>query len=189
MKILEEKILKEAKVLPGGIVKVDSFLNQQLDIALFDELGKEWYSLFKNEGVTKILTIEASGIALAAMTARHFLTPVVYAKKSRSPYGDKDHYHTRVISYTHGGQYSVTVAKEFISPDDKVLIIDDFLANGSALRALIDICSQAGATVVGAGIAVEKAYNGGADKIRADGYRVESLSKIVSAEEGSIAFG
>lgn len=189
MKLLEEKIQKEAKVLPGGILKVDSFLNQQLDIALFDELGAEWHSRFAADGVTKILTIEASGIGLAAMAARHFGTPVVYAKKGRSPYGDNEHYHTRVISYTHGGQYSVTVAKEFISPSDRVLIIDDFLANGSALRALITLCDQAGATVVGAGIAIEKAFSGGADRIRADGYRVEALAKIMSVDGENIIFG
>ena len=180
MKLLEERILKDGKILPGDVLKVDSFLNHQIDVSLISECGKEWYRLFENEGVTKILTIEASGIGIACITALNFDVPVVYAKKSKSHNIGGDFYSSKVVSYTHGHTYDVIVSKKFISPEDKVLIIDDFLANGSALKALITITEKAGAKVVGAGIAIEKVFQDGGQEIRRRGYRIESLAKISS---------
>ncbi|MBR2342832.1 MAG: xanthine phosphoribosyltransferase [Clostridia bacterium] len=186
MKLLEERILKDGKILPGDVLKVDSFLNHQIDVSLINECGKEWYRLFENEGVTKILTIEASGIGIACITALNFGVPVVYAKKSKSHNIAGDCYSSKVVSYTHGHTYDVLVYKKYIEKGDRVLIIDDFLANGSALKALIAITERAGATVVGAGIAVEKVFQEGGNDIRARGYRIESLAKIssISAENG-----
>lgn len=186
MKLLEEKILKDGRILPGDVLKVDSFLNHQIDVELLRECGKEWFELFKDEGVTKILTIEASGIGIACIAALSFGVPVVYAKKSKSATTSSDAYSTKVISYTHGHTYDVIVSKKFLSPEDRVLIIDDFLANGSALKALITITERAGAKVVGAGIAIEKVFQEGGQEIRRRGYRVESLAKIssISASDG-----
>ena len=186
MKLLEEKIRNEGRILPGDVLKVDSFLNHQIDVNLISECGKEWHRLFAEEGVTKILTIEASGIGIACLTAQHFGVPVVYAKKTKSHASSADFISTKVVSYTHGQAYNVVVNKRFISREDRILIIDDFLANGSALKALIAIAREAGATVVGAGIAVEKLYQEGGNEIRRHGIRVESLAKIssMSIEEG-----
>lgn len=178
MKLLEERIIKDGKVLAGDVLKVDSFLNHQIDVELVSALGAEWKRLFENDGVTKILTIEASGIGIACLAAQYFKVPVVFAKKSKSSNIGNDFYTSSVVSYTHGQTYKVIVSKKYINEGDRILIIDDFLANGSALKALISICEKGGATVVGAGIAIEKAYQAGGNEIRERGYRVESLAKI-----------
>ena len=184
MKLLEERILKDGRVLPGDVLKVDSFLNHQIDVALLSECGAEWKRLFSGDDVTRILTIEASGIGIACIAAIHFDVPVVFAKKTRSINLSADCYTTKVHSYTKGLTYDVMVSKKYIAPGDRVLIIDDFLANGSALAGLIDLVEQAGATVVGCGIAIEKAYQGGGNELRAKGYRIESLAKIESMTPG-----
>lgn len=186
MKLLEDRILKDGKILPGEVLKVDSFLNHQIDVALLSECGKEWYSLFKNDGVTKILTIEASGIGIACVTAQYFEVPVVYAKKSRGAAVSAEFFSTKVVSLTHGHTYNVLVNKKYISKDDKILVIDDFLANGSALKSLISIAEAGGAKVVGAGVAIEKVFQGGGDEIRKRGFRIESLARVasISIEDG-----
>lgn len=188
MKLLEEKIINEGKVYDGDVLKVDGFLNHRMDISFINEIGKEFHRLFKDEGVTKILTIEASGIGIACITATHFepVVPIVFAKKAVSLNLGSDLYSTKVFSYTKGKTYDAVVSKNYLCAEDRVLIIDDFLANGSALQALIDLCRQAGATVVGAGIVIEKAYQDGGDMIRNMGVRVESLARIksMSAEDG-----
>ncbi|MBQ8908016.1 MAG: xanthine phosphoribosyltransferase [Clostridia bacterium] len=183
MKLLEERILKDGIVLKGDVLKVGSFLNQQLDVPFLCEACKEFYRLYKDAGVTKILTIEASGIAIAALTAQYFGVPVVFAKKSKSDNIAADVYSGRVVSYTHGNEAQAIVSKEYISKEDRLLLIDDFLARGSALEALLAIAGQAGAAVVGAGIAIEKAYQGGGDALRAAGLRIESLARIASMDE------
>ena len=190
MKLLEERILKDAKVFPGNVIKVDSFLNNLIDTELISKCGEEWYEIFKNEGVTKILTIDGSGIGIACLAALHFKVPVLFAKKTSSPINMTNEYHsTTVISFTHGHEYKVVVKKEFLSADDKVLVIDDFLANGSAMKALISLCKLAGANVVGCGAAIEKVYQGGGNDIRNLGYKVESLARISSlSEDGRIEF-
>ena len=190
MKLLEERIRKDGEVLPGNVIKVDSFLNHQIDTELVSKCGEEWYELFKDAGVTKILTIDGSGIGIACLVARHFNVPVLFAKKSgaTNKVGD-DFYSTTVVSFTHGHEYNVVAKKKFISKDDRILIIDDFLANGSAMRALISLVKVAGATVVGCGAAVEKVYQGGGEYIRRLGYRVESLARISSmTDDGNIEF-
>lgn len=189
MKLLEERILKDGIVLSGTVLKVDKFLNHQIDVKLIMELAKEWKRLYADERITKILTIEASGIGIACIAALEFDVPVVYAKKTRSSTIGSDLLSAKVVSYTHGNSYNVIAAKDYISPDDRILIIDDFLANGSALHALIKIAEAAGATVVGAGIAIEKAYQKGGDAIREKGYRIESLAKIAKMNsDGTIEF-
>lgn len=189
MKLLEERILKDGTVLSGTVLKVDKFLNHQIDVKLISELAKEWKRLYADEKITKIVTIEASGIGIACIAALEFDVPVVYAKKTRSSSIGNDLLSAKVVSYTHGNTYNVIAAKDYICADDRVLIIDDFLANGSALRALIKICEMAGATVVGAGIAIEKAYQKGGDAIREKGYRIESLAKIAKMNsDGTIEF-
>ena len=182
MKLLEDRIAKDAKVLDGGILKVDGFLNHRLDVPFFDELAKEFYRLYGECGVNKILTIEASGIGLACVTALRFGCPVVFAKKSRTKNLSKNVYTAPVFSYTHGEQYEIMVSKDYLSPDDRILIIDDFLAMGEALRGLLKVCEDAGATVVGAGIAVEKAFQPGGKLLRESGLRVESLARIESMD-------
>ena len=190
MKLLEERIRKDGEVLPGNVIKVDSFLNHQIDTELVAKCGEEWYELFKDAGITKILTIDGSGIGIACLVARHFNVPVLFAKKSSSQNNiSDDFYSTKVVSFTHGHEYHVVAKKKFISKDDRILIIDDFLANGSAMRALISLAKIAGATVVGCGAAIEKVYQGGGDYIRRLGYRVESLAKISSmSDDGKIEF-
>lgn len=188
MRLLEDKIRNEGRVLPGDVLKVDNFLNHQIDVELVSKLGEEWYRLFKDEGVTKILTIEASGIGIACLAARHFGVPVLFAKKSKSSNIGSDFHTTKVTSYTHGQVYDVIISKKYISENDRVLIIDDFLANGCALKALIELAEMGGATVVGAGVAIEKAYQGGGDQIREMGYRVESLARVASMGDGKIEF-
>ena len=182
MKLLEQAICKEGKILPGNILKVDGFLNHRMDVELLSKLGEEFYRLYGNCGVNKILTIEASGIGIACLTAQFFHCPVLFAKKSKSSnVGDKL-WASKVHSYTHNTDHDVVVSKNYLGRGDRVLIIDDFLANGSALEALIDLCNKAGAEIVGAGIAIEKAYQEGGKKIRSMGIRVESLARIVSMD-------
>ncbi len=188
MKLLEERILKDGVIKDGDVLKVDRFLNHQMDVELFSEMGKEWARLFAGENVTKILTIEASGIGIACVAAQHFGVPVVFAKKSKSKNIAGDVYTTRVESFTHGRVYDVMVSKQFLNAGDRVLLIDDFLANGAALKGLIDLVEAAGATVVGAGIAIEKAFQPGGDAIRAMGIRVESLARIKRMENGELEF-
>jgi len=188
MKLLEDKIISDGRILPGNILKVDNFLNHLIDVKLVTECCKEWYELYKDDGVTKILTIEASGIGIACLAATHFDVPVLFAKKSKSTNIDGEFYTSKVESYTHGRVYDVIASKNHLCPEDRVLIIDDFLANGNALKALIDIVKQSGATVVGVGIAIEKEYQGGGRIIRDMGYRVESLAKIKSMDENGIVF-
>ena len=187
MKLLEDRIVRDGKIYDGDILKVDSFVNHQVDVKFISELGREFYRLFGECGINKILTIEASGIGIACLVAQHFDVPVVFAKKSKSINISEDVYSSKVESYTHGRTYDVIVSKEFLGKDDRVLIIDDFLAKGSALKALISLTRDAGAEIVGAGIVIEKTYQGGGDIIRNEyGVRVESLARIesMSVEDG-----
>lgn len=189
MKLLEERIRKDGKIRENGtILKVDSFLNHQMDMDLFNEMGKELFRLFGGEGVTKLLTIEASGIGVACIAGQYFHVPVLFAKKSKTKNIDGSVYTAPVESFTHGGVYDVMVAREFLLPTDRVLLVDDFLANGAALEGLISIVEQAGATLVGAGVCVEKAFQPGGDRIRAKGIRVEALARIRSMNENGIEF-
>lgn len=190
MELLEERIRKDGTVKAGNVLKVDSFLNHQMDIDLFNEMGKEWARLFADRPVTKILTVEASGIGIACVAAQHFHVPVVFAKKTQSLNIDGEVYTTKIESFTHKRVYDVIVSKKFLSPEDHVLIIDDFLANGCALEGLIEIVQKAGATVEGIGIAVEKGFQKGGDLIRSKGVRLESLAIVESmdAETGEITF-
>ena len=183
MKALEEKILKEGKVLPGNILKVGSFLNHQIDVDFIMEMGREAARLFEDEGITKILTIETSGIAIAVGAGAAMHVPVVFAKKHKSSNVSGEVLSTVVHSYTHGTDYTVVVEKDYIKPDDKILLVDDFLANGKALLGLIDIAEQAGACC-----AIEKGFQKGGDSLRADGIRVESLAIIDSMSDDSVTF-
>ncbi len=190
MNFLEERIVKDGIVKPGNVLKVDSFLNHQMDIHLLDQVGKEFHRRYGDRPITKILTIEASGIAIAYPVAREVGVPLVFAKKSQSLNLDGDLYVAEVMSFTKGITSKVIVSKKYLSPEDHVLIIDDFLANGCALQGLISIVESAGATVEGCGIAVEKGFQDGGWRIRNLGYRVESLAIVESmdAETGSIQF-
>ena len=190
MKLLEERIRKDGTVKAGNVLKVDSFLNHQMDIDLFNEMGKEWARLFADRKITKILTVEASGIGIACVAAQHFHVPVVFAKKSQSVNIDGEVYSTKIESFTHKRAYDVIVSKKFLHPEDHILIIDDFLANGCALEGLIDIVNKAGASVEGVGIAVEKGFQKGGDLIRSKGIRVESLAIVESMDDktGEITF-
>jgi xanthine phosphoribosyltransferase len=175
-------------VLPGGILKVDNFLNHQIDTQLLHEMAKELHRLFGGEGVNKILTIEASGIAIAAVTGVVFGCPMVFAKKSKTKNLSDRVYSAEVESFTHGNTNTVLVSKDYIRPGDRVLIVDDFLATGAALVGLKALCEQAGATVVGAGIAIEKVFQGGGDKLRAEGLRVESMARIADMSDDGLTF-
>lgn len=190
MKLLEERIRKDGTVKAGNVLKVDSFLNHQMDIDLFNEMGKKWARLFADHKITKILTVEASGIGIACVAAQHFHVPVVFAKKSQSVNIDGEVYSTKIESFTHKRVYDVIVSKKFLHPEDHILIIDDFLANGCALEGLIDIVNKAGASVEGVGIAVEKGFQKGGDLIRSKGIRVESLAIVESMDDktGEITF-
>lgn len=190
MKLLEERIQKDGIVKPGNVLKVDSFINHQMDVELISEMGKEWKKLFAEKPINKILTIEASGIGIACIAAYHFNVPVVFAKKAKSINLDGEMYTAEVESFTHKNKNQVIVSKKFLNENDHVLIIDDFLANGCALQGLIQITKQAGATVEGIGIAVEKGFQSGGRIIRNLGYQLESLA-IVEAmddETGKITF-
>ena len=178
MKLLEDKIVNDGVIKSGNVLKVDSFLNHQIDVPFVAELGKELKRLFADRNITKILTIEASGIGIACVAAMYFGVPVVFAKKSSGSNMDKDVYFTQIYSYTHSKTNDVVVSKRFLSKTDHVLIIDDFLANGCALEGLIDIVRQSGATVEGVGVAVEKGFQGGGDKLRKAGYNLHSLAII-----------
>lgn len=191
MNFLEEKIVKDGIVKKGNILKVDSFLNHQMDIELFNEMGKEWKKRFEGKNINKILTIEASGIGIACIVAQHFGVPVVFAKKSKSINIEGEMYTAEVESFTHKNKNQVIVSKKFLNKEDHVLIIDDFLANGCALQGLIQITQTAGATVEGIGIAVEKGFQTGGRIIRNLGYQLESLAIIeaMDYETGEITFG
>ena len=188
MKLLEDRILKDGHIGKGNVLKVDSFLNHQIDTGFISELGKEFYRLFKDENVTKILTIEASGIGVACLTAQYFTVPVVFAKKAPTVNIYADIYTSKVSSFTHKKDYDIYVSKQFINKDDNILIIDDFLAKGSALSALIKLINDAGAKTVGAGIVIEKAFQEGGAIIRDMNIRVESLARIkeMSEEDGVV---
>ena len=188
MEKLKQRILKDGQVRNGEVLKVDSFLNHQMDVDLLDEIGAEFQRLFADEDITKILTIEASGIAIACMAARHFHVPVVFAKKAKSLNLDGELYTSKVHSFTYDRDYDITVSKKFIQSDDRILIIDDFMANGKAMDGLIDICHQAHAQVAGIGICIEKGFQGGGDRLRKEGYRLESLAIVESMEPGHIVF-
>lgn len=190
MNILKERILNDGVVKKGNVLKVDSFLNHQIDIDLLNEMAKEWVKRFEGKNINKILTIEASGIAIAAVVAQYFKVPVVFAKKAKSINLDGSMYVAEVESFTHQTTNKVIVSKKYLNEEDRVLIIDDFLANGCALQGLIEIAKYAGATVEGIGIAIEKGYQGGGTLIRDMGYQVESLAIIESmnAETGEIVF-
>ena len=191
LKLLEERIVKDGIVKPGNVLKVDSFLNHQMDISLFNDMGKEFKRLFNDTPINKILTIEASGIGIACVAAQYFdNVPVVFAKKSQTVNIDGEVYSTKIESFTHKRVYDVILSKKYLSSKDHVLIIDDFLANGCALNGLLDIAKKAGATVEGVGIAVEKGFQRGGELIRQKGIRVESLAIIESmdADSGSIVF-
>ena len=189
MELLENRILKDGKIGEGNILKVDSFLNHQIDVPFLAQLGQEFYRRFASEGVTKILTIEASGIGIACLTALPFGVPVVFAKKTHTNNIFADVYTSSVFSYTHQKNYEIVVSKQFLLPGDRVLIIDDFLAKGSALLALLFLIRDAGAETVGAGIVIEKAYQNGGAIVRDMGVRVESLARIESMTvEGGIRF-
>lgn len=190
MELLEERIRRDGVVKSEGVLKVDGFLNHQMDINLFNEMGKELKRLFADAPINKILTIEASGIGIAAVVAQHFNVPVVFAKKSQSINLDGDVYSTKIQSFTHQRIYDVIVSKKFLNADDHVLLIDDFLANGCALNGLIDLVEDAGATVEGIGIAVEKGFQHGGDKLREQGYHLESLAILESMDPntGEIVF-
>ena len=190
VELLEERIRRDGVVKAGGVLKVDAFLNHQMDIELFSQMAEEWKRLFAGKPINKILTIEASGIGIAAVVAQHFNVPVVFAKKSQSINLDGDVYSTKIQSFTHQRIYDVIVSKKFLNADDHVLLIDDFLANGCALNGLIDLVEDAGATVEGIGIAVEKGFQPGGDDLRRRGYHLESLAIVQSMnpETGEIEF-
>ena len=188
MKLLEERIKKDGIVKPGNVLKVDNFLNHQMDIALFNEMGKEFKRLFADCNINKILTIEASGIGIACIVAQYFDVPVVFAKKAQSINIDGDVYSTKIQSFTHQRVYDVIVSKKYLNPEDHILIIDDFLANGCALEGLIDLVQSAGATVEGIGIASEKGFQQGGKLIRDRGIRLESLAIVDSMEGGELVF-
>lgn len=190
MNFLEERIIKDGVVKEGNVLKVDAFLNHQMDIELFDQMGAEYKKRFEGKEINKILTIEASGIGIACMVARHFNVPVVFAKKSKSINIDGDMYTAEVESFTHKNKNQVIVSKKFLNEGDKVLLIDDFLANGCALQGLIQIVKQAGATVEGIGIAIEKGFQPGGQVIRNLGYQLESLAIVdaMDSETGGITF-
>ena len=190
MNFLEERIIKDGIVKEGNVLKVDSFLNHQMDITLFDQIGKEFKRRFAKEKINKIVTIEASGIGIACIVARHFNVPVVFAKKSKSINIEGEMYVAEVESFTHKCKNQVIVSKKFLNPEDRVLIIDDFLANGCALQGLISIVNEAGASVEGIGIVIEKGFQSGGQIIRNLGYHIESLAIVdaMDASTGKVTF-
>ena len=190
MNFLEERICRDGIVKEGNVLKVDSFLNHQMDVALLDEIGRAFYERFRETPVTKVLTVEASGIAIACFVAKYFSVPVVFAKKSKSVNIDGEMYVAEVESFTHKSRNQVIVSKRFLAEGDQVLIVDDFLANGCALQGLISITESAGATVAGIGIAIEKGFQIGGRVIRNLGYRLESLAIVegMDAQTGELRF-
>ena len=189
MKLIRDRLLKDGKVYPGGVLKVDSFLNHQIDADLLSEAGKELYRLFGDEKITKIVTVEASGIAIACLAAVHFGVPAVFAKKNKTVNLSDNLYTAEVESFTHKKTYPIVIDKAYITASDRILIVDDFLAKGHALMGLLEIAKQAGASVAGAGIMIEKCFQGGGDALRAQGLRIESLAMIESmSDDGTIVF-
>lgn len=190
MQLLEKRIIKDGKVFSGNVLKVDSFLNHQIDVELLDKMGEEIKTLFKDVNVTKVLTIEASGIGVGCLVAKHFNCPLLFAKKSKTLNIKGDVYTSKVESFTHQCTYDIIVSKDFLNENDTVLIVDDFLAKGNALIGLIDIVNQSGASLAGCAIAIEKGYQGGGDKLRAQGIRVESMAIIEEMDDttGNIVF-
>lgn len=188
MQLLKQRIIAEGRVEQEGVLKVDSFLNHQIDVKLFNEIGKEFKERFKDEKITKILTIEASGIGIACIAAQYFNVPVVFAKKSESKNLDKDTFESEVYSFTKDKNYKIRVSKRYIKPEDRVLIIDDFLANGNAILGLKGIVDKAEATLVGVGIVIEKGFQDGGKLIRGMGIKVNSLAVIKSMSDGKIEF-
>ena len=189
MELLKERIRRDGTVKGNDVLKVDSFLNHQMDVALFEEIDREFLRRFDGCGVNKILTIEASGIGIACVTAQFFRCPVIFAKKSQTKNIAGAVYTTKVESFTHGRVYDVIVSKKFLGAEDNVLIIDDFLANGAALEGLIDLVEQSGARLAGAGVVIEKAFQPGGERLRARGIRVEALARVRSmSEETGVEF-
>lgn len=188
MKALEEKILREGRIRDGNILQVDNFLNHQIDAAFLMEMGDEIVRLYEGAGITKVLTIEASGIAIALAVAAKLGVPMLFAKKHKTKNINENQYKTVVASFTHGTDYDVVVSKDYLNEGDVVLVVDDFLANGNALRGLIDLIHQAGGTVAGCAIAIEKGFQGGGDALRAEGIRVESMAILDKMEDGIITF-
>ncbi len=190
MQVLEERIIKDGKVFSGNVLKVDSFLNHQIDVKLLNELGLEMKRLYSDCEITKVLTIEASGIGVGCMVAQHFNCPLLFAKKTKTLNIKGDVYKSKVESFTHQTTYDIIVSKDFLNENDTVLIIDDFLAKGNALLGLIDIVNQSGAKLAGCGIAIEKGYQGGGDKLREQGIRVESMAIVEEMDDktGKIIF-
>lgn len=188
MKLLEDKIIEEGIVRGESVLKVDSFLNHQLDVELFNQMGIEFKRLFKDKGITKILTIETSGIAIASLAALHFKVPVLFAKKHAGSNMDSDVYEAKVYSYTKKIEYSIKVSKNYINSKDKILIIDDFLASGSAVKGLIDITRQAGAEATAVGIAIEKSFESGRKAVEDCGVEVQSLARIASMKGNKVTF-
>ncbi len=188
MKILEERILKNGKLLPGGVIKVDSFLNHQMDIHLLDKIGSEFYNIFSGEEITKILTVEASGIGIACLAAIYFDVPVLFAKKSEAKNMSDNVYSSEVHSFTRGKDFTIRVDKSYLSEDDKVLIIDDFLASGKAVIGMLDLIDQAKAECVGVGICIEKAFQPGGQTIRDMGINLHSLAIVDLDENGNYIF-
>lgn len=190
MKLLEERIQRDGTVKNADVLKVDAFLNHQMDVRLFQDMAQEWKRLFAGKPINKIVTIEASGIGIAAVVAQAFDVPVVFAKKAQSINLDGTLYATRVQSFTHGKVFDVIVSKKFVGPEDHILLIDDFMANGCAMNGLIEICEDAGATIEGIGIAIEKGFQEGGEKLRQRGYQLESLAIVdaMDPESGEITF-
>lgn len=188
MKLLEDRILAEGKISAGDILRVDSFINHKIDVAFSTEMAKEVNRLYKDDNVTLVLTIEASGISLATLVAQQMNVPMVFAKKHQTTNLDREVYSEPAWSYTHQKENQIVVAKDYIKPGDRVLLVDDFLARGAALTALTKIVEKAGATVVGAAIIIEKEYQGGGNELRAKGYRIESLAKIKEFKDNTVVF-
>ena len=189
MREMEQKILTEGKVLPGGILKVGNFLNQRIDTAFLDRMGKEIAELFANDGVNKVLTIESSGIAIACAAGVHLGAPVVFAKKHKTSNVDGEVYSAPVHSFTHNDDYDCVVSRDYLTAEDRVLLVDDFLASGNALRGLSALAEQAGAEIAGVAVAIEKKFQGGGDALRERGLRVEALARIKEMSEDGIVFG
>lgn len=188
MKLLKERIIKDGIVREGNILKVDNFLNHQIDVDLLNEIGKEFKARFASEKVDKILTIEASGIAIGAIAAQYFKVPLVFAKKTESKNLDKDTYESDVYSYTKGKTYTIRVSKKYLNENENILVLDDFLAKGKAAEGLIDIINKAKAKVAGVGIVIEKGFQDGGDNIRSQGVKLESLAIVENMENGEIVF-
>ncbi len=188
MKLLENLIREKGIIEHGEVLKVDSFLNHQMDVKLFQEMGREWARLYAGTGINKILTIEASGIGIACVAALEFDVPVIFAKKTKTKNIAGEVFSSQVVSFTHNNVNDIIVSKKFLGPGDRVLIIDDFLANGAAMLGLIDIVKQSGAELVGCGIAIEKAFQPGGQRLRDMGIRVESLAKVAKLEDNYIEF-